>query len=203
MNAYYLHKPDGTQTNVSICGECGKLARGKSNFYISVKCCTCFDCGHPLGEDERRFENRRLYHRKCENKRRTERDAERLEKAGLLEDYDGPVYADGYGHGSYGDGYFADVAEFIDHFESRYSVDESADWPEFVYCCTATPVAGLDLDSILASHCEDAFEDAFEDARDSLTGVEELQIAVNTFNARNANVLSYSPDYSRKVAVKP
>lgn len=195
MNAYYLHKPDGTPTDLSTCGVCGKLARGATNFDISERCCTCYDCGLPLSGDERRFANTCLYHRACDDKRRTEREAARLDKAELVSDYDGPVYADGYGGGSYGEAYFADIDEFAEAAED--ALEEGVHLPDFVHCCKSRPVAGLDLGRILESHCEDAFEDAF----DHLNGVDELQTAVDAFNTLNAGVLSWEPDYSRKVRV--
>jgi hypothetical protein len=76
MNAHYLHKPDGTPTKWSQCGECGSVA-APGNYDVSVKCCTCYDCGGPLGKDEKipyaDGRGRSLYHRDCELKRRHER----------------------------------------------------------------------------------------------------------------------------------
>jgi hypothetical protein len=87
MNAYYLHKPDGTQTDYSVCGVCGQLARGVSNFDISQKCCTCYECGKPLG-DEKHASNT-LYHAECDRKRRDELERKLLEGAALVEGYAG------------------------------------------------------------------------------------------------------------------
>lgn len=195
MNAYYMHKPDGTRTDISSCGVCGKMARGETNFDISEKCCTCYDCGLPLGEDDRQYANQKLYHRACESKRRSEGDAATMEKAELVAEYDGPVYCEAAGHGSYGDGYFADVEEVADAWECDHTEIDPV--PEFVYCCESTQVACLDLDNILENACEEAHEDA----RDSLHGITELYAAVDAFNKLNEGVISWSPDYKRKVAV--
>lgn len=80
MNAFYLHKPDGTKTDISACGTCGSVARGESNFDISERCCTCYDCGLPLSKEERRYATA-LYHRACEDERTSKHAAELLEKA--------------------------------------------------------------------------------------------------------------------------
>ena len=86
MNAIYLHLPNGTPTKWSMCGECGTAA-APGNYDVSVKCCTCYDCGAPLGKDEKipyadGKGNRSLYHRECEQKRRDLHMAEQLEKGG-------------------------------------------------------------------------------------------------------------------------
>lgn len=190
MNAYYLHKPDGTKTDLSACGVCGKLARGVTNFDLSERCCTCYGCGLPLDEHERKYANTNLYHRECENKRRSEREAARLDKAAEVTDYDGPVFCDGR-HGSYGDGYFENADELAESYDSDEGI------PEFAYCCQSTPVASLDLDSILESHCDEAFEDAV----DHLLGVDDLRAAVEIFNKLNAGVVSWYPDYAHKVRI--
>ncbi len=56
----------------------------------------------------------------------------------------------------------------------------------------------IDLDRILESECEDAFEDA----RDHLKGVDELQKAVNAFNDLNADVLSFCVDLKHKTRLR-
>lgn len=188
MNAYYLHKPDGTQLGASACGKCGRIACS-GNFDISERCCTCYECGKPLNGDEG---TAALYHRECDQRRRSQFEAARLEKAELVEDYDDPVFCDGAGHGSYGDGYFADVEELADAVQSRFLPGHG---PEFAHCCEKIPFSGLDLDSIL----ENATEDMFEDARDHLDGVEELRTAIHGFNQLNKNLCSWTPDYKRKV----
>lgn len=191
MNAYYLHKPDGTKTEVSACGICGQIA-GKGNFDISQKCCTCYECGAILGPEEK--STRALYHRDCENKRHAVIEMKRLEKAELVTDYSGPVYCEGVPGGSFGDGYFSDIGELEDMLNDA---PDDTGRPEFAYCCTSSSAAHLSTDSIL----ESATEEAFEDAIDSLSGVDELRAAVDAFNEANKDVLSWDWDMKRKVAV--
>ena len=188
MNAYYLHKPDGTPTEVSVCGVCGKLA-GHGKFDISEKCCSCWECGKPLEKDAQHYDH---YHQECDRARRAQIDMQRLEKAELVDGYDGPVYFEG-GHGSFGDGYFADVDEFVEWLDDQ----DDQDRPEFVHCCESSPVAQLNLDSILESACEESFEDA----EDHLNGREELQKAVDVFNEANKALLTWDWDMKRKVRV--
>lgn len=118
----------------------------------------------------------------------------RMEKAALVEDYDGPVYCEGLPGGSYGDGYFADVDELADAVADLKNCGV-----EFAYCCKSYPVVVINLGKIL----EDATEEAFEDAIDHLNGRDELQAAVDAFNEANKAVLSWGVDYSRKVSVPP
>lgn len=190
MNAYYLHRPDGTKTETSACGNCGQIA-GKGNFDISQKCCTCYECGAPLTADEKK--SRSLYHEGCDRMRRAVIDMKRLEKAELVAGYDGPVYCEGVSGGSYGDGYFSDVHELAENIAHH---DEAPD-VKFAYCCESSPVAQLNADSIL----ENATEGSFEDAMDSLVGVDQFRAAVDAFNEANKNVLSWDWDMKRKVAV--
>lgn len=194
MNAIFLHLPDGTATKWSMCAECHTVA-APGNYGLTEKCCTCYDCGQPLPKDERipyaTGKGKALYHRECERKRRAKRDAEVLEKASLVTDYDGPVYLDGVGNGSYGEGYFADVTELSEHLDFH-----DGERPLFAHCCTQRGLS-IDLDCIL----ENATEEMHESARDDLDGVEELQAAIDVFNKANESIQTWDADYKRKVAV--
>jgi hypothetical protein len=194
MNAIYLHLPDGTETKWSMCSECHTVA-APGNYDLSAKCCTCYDCGLPLPKDERipyaTGKGKALYHRECERKRRAAREAEILENAVLVTDYDGPVYLDGVGSGSYGDGYFADVYELSEHLDNY-----EGERPLFANCCEERGFS-INLDSIL----ESATEEMHEDCMDDLVGVEELGAAIRAFNEANKSIRAWDPDYKRKVAI--
>lgn len=214
MNAVYLHLPTGQATGWSMCSECKRVA-SPGNFDISQKCCTCYDCGKPLAKEERtpyhdperipawkkavaRFlglkikrRDRSLYHRACEQKRRAEREAARLEKAELVEGYDGPVYMEGI-KGSYGSDYCANADELAEIIED----DEELDRPEFAFCCEEIRVH-LDVDRFI----ESAREEMDDDAADRLDGVEELTKAIEAFNQANRLNVSWYVDYKRKVRI--
>jgi hypothetical protein len=68
--------------------------------------------------------------------------------------------------------------------------------PLFAHCCTSRGL-NIDLDSIL----ENATEEMHEDARDDLSGIDELQSAVDAFNKANESVRTWDPDYKRKVSI--
>ena len=218
MNAIYLHKPDGTQTKWSQCGNCGSIA-SPGNFDISEKCCTCYDCGLPLGKDERtayyerenfpkwkkvviqllglegRIERREraLYHRKCEQDRRRKCELAQLEAAELVENYDGPVYCDGV-RGSYGDGYCANVEELAEYLDDE---EDQSSRPEFAFCCTEHSFPAVSAEKIIESY----LDDMDEDAGDRLDGVEELEAACAAFSKANEDVKSWYEDRKHKVRV--
>ncbi len=187
MKAFYLHKPDGTPTQISACGVCGTVG---AVFAEQEKCCACRICGQPFTEEERK--QRRHSHYECETEAYQRREQERLEKAELLSDWDGWVYCDGAYHN---DGFFADMDELTDYLDDQPGFSR----PEFVFCCTSRPVALLKLEEILESETEECYDSASDD----LKGIEELDAAIQTFNTLNADVLSYNVDYKHKIAVPP
>jgi hypothetical protein len=118
-------------------------------------------------------------------------DAEVLDKAELIDDYDGPVYLDRVGNGSYGDGFFSDVHELSEHLDFH-----EGDRPLFAHCCKERGFS-IDLDSVL----ENAAQEMYEDIADDIEGVSELQNAVDAFNKANSSLKTWDPDYKRKVAI--
>lgn len=193
MNAVFLKRPDGVETDISICGECGSPARGRTNFDLSQKCCTCWECGGALTAEGKK--QRRSYHDQCERDRRARIDAARMENATLVDKYDGPVYCEGVPGGSYGDGYFSDIGELADMLDDG-DVDESVTREEFAYCCKSRATV-LDIDSAL----ENLTEEMFDDAMDHLNGLDALMAAVEAFNEANKDLLTWDVDYSRKVRI--
>ena len=187
MNAVFLNKPDGTPTDISICGKCGAPARRKANFDISEKCCTCWECGREL---DRAAVSYGHYHPECDRDRRSRIDTARLEKAVLVDDYKGAVALDSdWPSGGWGDGYFESIDVLRDCLEEGDDI-------EFAYCCTPT-YPHLDADQILQSCCEELHEGAAE----SLDGEEEFYAACDAFNKANAGTVTWNIDYSRKVRV--
>jgi hypothetical protein len=137
--------------------------------------------------------SRSLYHRKCEQERRSKRDLEQLEAAELVEDYDGPVYYDGV-RGSYGDGYCASVEELAEYMDDE---EDQSSRPEFAFCCAEHPFPAVSAERIIESFCGDMDEDAYE----RLDGIDELEKACEVFCAANAGVTSWYVDHNRKVRV--
>ena len=188
MNAYKLLSPSGMEIG-SACGVCHQIA-APGNYDISEKCCTCYECGKPLSDKDRR--SRSLYHDACDKQMRVRWQQERLDKAKLVNDYDGPVYLEGIGRGSYGDGYFSDVHELAESIPTAVETDGT----RFAFCCESRNTS-LDFDSII----ENLAEEMFEDAADSLNGLDELREAIDAFNLANESVITWDVDYERKVAI--
>lgn len=201
MNATELFHQDGKSTGIFYCAKCRNVARTQAE---AEKCCAptfCADCGK---ETERRSCDRcnncyPAYRQKEDAKRR----AKHLAGAALVKDYAGAVFWDGtpgdvarassYFSSGDNDGFFIDMDDLLNAIEEA---DEPVDRPEFVFCCTERPFH-LNLSSAIESACDDMHEGAMDD----IDGVEELQVAVDAFNERNKGVVSYGPDFSRKVRV--
>ena len=113
----------------------------------------------------------------------------KLQRASVVTDYSGPVFADGY-CGGWGDGYFADVEELI---EACATYDVAP--PAFCNPCKPLPLA-LDAESILERACEDQHEDAM----DQIVGADALIAAIEAFNSAQTCV-SYWPEYSQVIVM--
>ena len=133
---------------------------------------------------------RASYCRKCWGPHYQKIDDERLERADLIEDYDGPVCI--------GDKYYQSVEDCIDSYECL-GADEP---PEFAHTCT---VHHYQLDAI------DILQDLVENANaeqdvDRLSGVKEFEAAVADFNAANGGPGSteyWHEDTKHKCRIRP
>ncbi len=189
MNAFYLHKPDGTPTKFSMCGNCGQLA-GPGGYNLSQTCCLCYRCGLPLDEIARK--TRSLYHVSCERMRRQEADQKRMDEAEEILGYDGPVYLEGVGHGSYGDCFFENVQELSEHLDFHEGLGH-----EFAFACKPTKFRGVDAGDIY----EELASDMSEDYSDHFSGTEEFEKAIQAFNEANAKLISWDVDLKHKVRI--
>lgn len=102
-----------------------------------------------------------------------ERERKRFEKAEKIPaaEWNGPVY--------WNDNYYSDVDDFLDQMADEEFFEDV----KYVWACDdVRPACQLDLDSIIESATEDAYED-FE--TDDLTGLEDLEKAIETFNKLN------------------
>jgi hypothetical protein len=181
---------DGTPSQIAACSECNTLF-ALPNMDIAEKCCTCYTCGVPI---KRQISNPKLYCNTCDRKQREEREAANLERAELVEGYTGPVYTDAVSSGGWGDGYFESAEDLSD-----YLANDELPQVEFAFCCTPTlrGPAIDDASDLVANGCEESYEGMEE----SVEGVEELQAAIDAFRTKNAHLVSYMPDYKRKVRI--
>lgn len=190
MNPYQLLTPEHNPSGIWVCSQCNHVYSNSAKD-IAERCCVCRFCHKPIDDKKSEYSG---IHRDCWAKESAIREADQLEKAALVDDYDGWVFTDrGWGN----DGFFsspgAAAEELVDQLE------DPTDWPEFMFCCKEDKFAGLDVENMLENLTESMFEDAYE----HLIGVEELSSAVEVFNAANKSLTSYSPDRQRKVAVPP
>lgn len=123
---------------------------------------------------------------------RGKKDRSGFEKAVKVDikDYSGPVYVDN-GCG-YHDGYFDSVDDYLEWVgyenDELQELGEELIQPSYVWACEISPTVYLNLEGAL----ENAIDGAHEDFNiEDLKGLEELRIAVDTFNELNKDIISY------------
>ena len=79
------------------------------------------------------------------------------------------------------------------------SVESPDDWPEFAFCCERHEFPEADVDEIVERCAESLYEDAYDD----ITVPKSLVEAIKEFNEVNKHLVSYDPDYKRKVKLPP
>ena len=190
MSALELFHQDGKPAGIFYCSECRIVHLTKVQADRCHGQITC-QCGRIV--TERYYEN-------CEECRRAEnrrKEAERLEKAEIVSGYDGWIYTDAV-NGTQ-DGFFESVSDLVEWCEENDGEDgEAIAIPEFAYCCNDKPPQRVDIDDVL----EQMFTDSFEDAQDHAVETEPLRVALDTFWRANMHIVSYCPDYKRKVRVR-
>jgi hypothetical protein len=185
MNGQELFKADGKATGVYYCEKCRVCHRNKTN---ADDCCTLRKCacGAPVkGQGY-------IKCHECQERDIIRAEAERFDKAEKLTTWDGPVWADGCGSR---DGFFPDMDEFYDWTQCREPGEEV---PPYVWACDKKPVVSLDIDHILENATQEAYEDfCYAD----LTGIKELESAMEKFCEINKDVVTWIPNYKKAVLV--
>ena len=157
-------------------------------------CCRCHDCGEPARS---RFAAECQPCRDARDARWAAEDkaksAAALESANKVETWDSWVYSSQFG--GEGEGYFASLDEMVRQLSDSDLKPE--EWPEYVHTAKANPFA-LCIDSAIESAIENSYDDL--DPID-LDGMSELAAAVATFNAANAKLVHYEPDYRTAIRV--
>jgi len=199
MNAIELHHKDGRTAGVYYCSECKCVAKTKER---ADECCApylCTGCGVELPR-----KNYRTVCSTCSAEREREREAARFAAAEKVAEWDGWLYSDEIQ--GYNDGYYANVEELIEYIEdntpeagemSEMDEEELAEiptLPEYLWTCDEERFATVSLDSIMDTIADDGYED-FD--TDDLKGTAELGAALEAFNAANAHIVSYSPNYKK------
>lgn len=187
MNPIELFTAQGKSTGAWLCSSCrtlyGGTRDGERGLERAAQCCVCRYCSLPV-TDQR---DNRWRHDACKEADYQKRRLAQRERAQKLETWGGWVY--------HGDRFFESLEDLVDHLDCWGT--EPEDWPAFVYVCKEVPFPGLRLHRAVESLCEDLFDDAY----DHLVGLEKLWAAEKEFNAANAHLVSYEPDYTRAVKV--
>jgi hypothetical protein len=185
MEAKELFHHDGKPTGIFHCAKCRVVYRDKEG---ADKCCLPAICKCGTEIEDKYY----LICRACRDKQQAIKELERLNKAEVVQDHEGWIYSDGYGSR---DGYFEDIYDLIEYLEDN-EIPENQ-WPEWVYVCTEELPCRLDVDDV----CQTWIDNGYEDIDDSIQGKKELQEALNKFWEQNKQLVSYTPDYSKKIAV--
>lgn len=183
MEPQELFDANGKSAGVWYCRSCRHINRDRE---FVESCCICSICKKPFD----RSDSYTTVHQSCWSNDRRKRELERLEKAQIVEQGPGPWYSiDGFGR----DGYIFDDIEEVLYEE----VENDDDWPEWVLCCELIEPNWLDVSDIVERFASDMYEDAYGD----VFVPHSLSAAVKDFNKANASMVSYSPDWGRKVKV--
>lgn len=177
---------EGTSDVVAVvCSTCHRCYPVGDSF--AERCCDphCADCGVELP-----VKSSWTCCDSCRASRSAARDAELRAKAVRIPEaeYDGPVYLDS----AWNEGYLRDtdeLREWIDDQEEPIELTE-------VWACTSRRLQLPSADNL----CERITDDSFDGAYDQLVGIEELQVAVDAFNAAQT-AEEWNVDYSRLVVL--
>lgn len=187
MNATELFLADGRNAGIYFCAECRNVARTEPE---ANQCCAPYKCT-VCGTDVDRKTYRTVCP-PCEKAKREAAEKARFAAAEKVTSWDGYIMAEGYG---YSDGYFPSVDDLRDYVE-----DEELEMPEYVWTCDRSNFAHLSIESITERIADGG--EAYEDFDvDDLFGLEELEKAIEVFNAANDSVVSWNPNQKRALLV--
>jgi len=181
----------GELLNVWNCGNCGKMWLSPN---YAESCCTCIECGEPIGDSDFYGSRGHATHKDCKNAKDEAHRQKRLAEAEKLDRWDGWVFCDGVGSNN---GYFPTVEELAESLDW----DWEGDWPEYAFVCRSDPVMDsgqMIYDRIIESAMGQGWEDMEPDV---LHGCEDFFLACKAFSEANKEVLSYYPDYTRAVRI--
>lgn len=174
-------KPSG----VYYCEKCKYVGPSQE---MAEQCCQnykCDRCGLDTGS--------RSYLRcdACREADRLEKEQRAFAAAEKVTTWHGWVFSEGLGHA---DGYFESVEDLLNFCEEEDGIEV----PPYAWTCSAKAFATADLESVLSSIEDDAYED-FD--VESLDGLPELKAAIDRFNEQNREVVSYFPDYTKAITI--
>jgi hypothetical protein len=184
MNATELYLKDGRSARIFFCARCRCVAPTED---LAGKCCQnyhCQVCGKDTGE------RGWLVCNACRCRGEEVKEASRFARAEKLSQWDGWIYAEGVG-----DEYFDCVETMLEACDS-----DGLDAPEYVWACKENHFIQGAVSDITERVADEAYE-GFDP--DGLEGLDELKDAIEKFNKANKDVVSYSPDYTKALVLKP
>lgn len=186
MNAKELFKRVGKEEVVFetvsrwFCGKCGVIHKEQT---AAEQCCKPVLCKCGVEVEEKYW----LVCKTCRSEQEKKKEQERFDRAEKLTDWDGPVYSDDL------DEFYQDLEAFYDDLSNS---DCDLDQVKYVFPCDKVPVVLLDSARILENSLEEAYE-GFE--LSDLSGLDELEAAIDLFNERNENTVNWEPNYKKVV----
>lgn len=188
MNATELFHQDGRTAGIFFCGECRNVARTEA---AANQCCAPYKCT-VCGTDVDRKTYRTVCP-PCEKAKREAAEKARFDAAEKLTEWDGWIMAEGIG---YRDGFFQSVDELSEYVED----DGDTEMPAYVWTCDPSYFCKLSIEEVTERLTENC--DAYEDfSVDDMSGVKELEAAIDAFNAANTGVVSYQPNMKRALVL--
>jgi len=183
-------KPAGHGERIEPAGVffCSKCRRVWPNEHDAGQCCLCSYCGKELPKGEN------YHHYECMMSAYRKRHEAQLASARVVTDHEGFVFCE---QGGPNDGYAQDIDEMAEWWQDEIdSGDRGRDeYPEFVLACMVRPPRQVDADDLV----EMLAEEGYEDMHDDVVVPDSLKDALKEFNDANKNLVTYEPDYKRKV----
>jgi len=191
-NLIRLFLPDGKPTRFALCKECGTLksADDVNSTAFAEYCCHCEECEALIPTGKAKWYGR--WCDSCWSIRAAEKEKERFQKAEKIQSdgYHGPVW---YPHCGYNDGFFDDVESLLDYLQDNLDEDGHKEGPRYAFAVNAISFVQIDCRAILENFDEP------DDFDYELDGVQDLESAVEAFEAKNAELKRWDVDYSRAI----
>lgn len=186
MNAQELFLSNGKAAGVYFCEKCRKVYREKA---VAESCCEPYRCSVCGCETDRYWTKCNS----CSNKEKSEEEAKRLEKAEIKVAY--TFYLDGFGDEGFVfclDSFHNDLLEL-----DRQEIE---DLPDYAFALSPIYPTELGAEDIIYSNWADSAHEDWEVG--ALTGLKELQAALDKFAEQNTEPLGYEVDYKHKIDIR-
>lgn len=182
-----LFHQDGRSAGIWYCPTCRAVLRSFDDSCCRERTCACgaltgsryaSQCDICRKEAERKAAEKRLA------------DAEEIS----IDGYSDWVFVDGLGHK---DGFFESLDDLSEWLDEEHDPEEMGPRPEWAFVCNSQPPQRVDIGDII----EQTFSDSFEEADEHAVQTEPLEAALDAFWEANKHIVSWTPDYKKKIRV--